>query len=202
MTLKPSGGGAKTSIDSIDRLLGRLREIRLPPTEAQWFERIEQVFESLPRGQDPYYCRVTLLGNEEQDHLVRGSEQLLFPFLRKFRLVQGTEKSKEVKTTSQDNKPIDDMIIRYPGLPLLVEFYEHTTDEKPSENPLKFSEPWACLRMFHDCYDGRKKGYIRLNMKNEEGRGGVLYLLLEFFSDNECERKVDVPTPEQWPSLQ
>ncbi len=197
---KTIGGGAKTSIERIDQMLGRLREIQLPPTETKWFERIEQVFVSLPRGQDPYYCRVTLLGKEEQDRLVRGSEQLLLPFFRKFRLVQGTEKSGEVRTTSQDNKPIDDMIIRYPGPPLLVEFYEHAGDEKPSTS-VKFSEPWACLRMFHQCYDGRKKGYIRLNIKSEEGRGGVLYLLLEFCSDNECAHKVDVPTPEQWPSL-
>ena len=197
---KTIGGGAKTSIDRIDQLLGRLREIQLPPTETQWFERIEQVFVSLPRGQDPYYCRVTLLGKEEQDRLVRGSEQLLLPFFRKFRLVQGTEKSEEVRTISQDNKAIDDLIVQYPGPPLLVEFYEHAGDEKPSTS-VEFSEPWTCLRMFHQCYDGRKKGYVRLNIKSEEGRGGVLYLLLEFFSDNECSRQVDVPTPEQWPSL-
>jgi hypothetical protein len=195
------GGGAKTSIDRIDQLLSRLREIELPPADTQWFERVEQVFVNLPSGQDPYYCRVTLLSKEEQDRLVRTSEQLLLPFFRKFRLVQGTEKSDEVRTISQDNKAIDDMIIQYPGPPLLVEFYEHAGDTEPSANPLKFSEPWACLRMFHECYDGRKKGCIRLNMKSEEGRGGVLYLLLEFFSDNECSRQVDVPTPERWPSL-
>ena len=197
---KTIGGGAKTSIDRIDQLLGRLREIQLPQAETQWFERIEKVYLSLPRGQQPYYGRVTLLGKEEQDRLVRGSEQLLLPFFRKFRLVQGTGKSEEVRTISQDNRAIDDMIIQYPGPPLLVEFYEHAGDEKPSTS-VEFHEPWACLRMFHECYDGRKKGYIRLNIKSEEGRGGVLYLLIEFFSDNECSRQVDVPTPEQWPSL-
>jgi hypothetical protein len=197
---KAIGGGAKTSIDRIDQLLGRLREIQLPPTETQWFERIEKVYKSLPRGQQPYYSRVTLLGKEEQDRLVRGSEELLLPFFRKFRLAQGADKSGEVRTISQNNKAIDDLIIKYPGPPLFVEFYEHAGDEKPSISE-EFPEPWACLRMFHQCYDGRKKGYIRLNIKNEEGRGGVLFLLIEFFSDNECSRQVDVPTPEQWPSL-
>jgi len=198
---KTIGGGAKTSIDRIDQMFGRLREIQLPQNETQWFEKIERLFVSLPGGQDPYYCRVTLLSNKEQNRLVRGSEQLLLPFFRKFRLVQGKDKSREVRTISKDNKAIDDLIIQYPGPPILVEFYEHAGDEKPSTNPVKFSQPWACLRMFHECYDGRKKGYIRLNMKSEEGRGGVLYLLLEFYSDNECTRKVDMPTPEQWPSL-
>ena len=197
---KTIGGGAGTTIDRIDQLLGRLRQIQLLPAESQWFERIEKVYKSLPAGQQPYYGRVTLLGKEEQDRLVRSGEELLLPFFRKFRLVQGTETSEEVRTISQDNQAVDDMIIRYPGPPLRVEFYEHAGDEKPKTS-VEFPEPWACLRMFHQCYDGRKKGYIRLNIKSEEGRGGVLYLLIEFFSDNECSRQVDMPTPEQWPSL-
>ncbi|MHC4692675.1 MAG: type VI secretion protein IcmF/TssM N-terminal domain-containing protein [Planctomycetota bacterium] len=197
---KTIGGGARTTIDKIDQLLGRLRQIQLLPAEAQWFERIEKVYQSMPKGQQPYYGRITLLGKEEQDRLVRGDEELLLPFYRKFRLAQGTDKSEEVRTISQDNQAVDDMIIRYPGPPLLVEFYEHAGDEEPKTN-LEFPEPWACLRMFHQCYDGRKKGHIRLNIESEEGRGGVLYLLIEFFSDNECSRQVDMPTPEQWPSL-
>ena len=31
--------------------------------------------------------------------------------------------------------------------------------------------------------------------------GGVIYLLLEFFTDNECTHEVDMPTPDRWPSL-
>jgi hypothetical protein len=197
---KTIGGGAGTTIDRIDQLLARLRQIQLLPAEAQWFERIEKVYKSLPAGQQPYYGRVTLLGKEEQDRLVRSGEELLLPFFRKFRLVQGTEKSEEVRTISQDNQAVDDMIVRYPGPPLRVEFYEHAGDEEPKTS-LEFPEPWACLRMFHECYDGRKEGYISLTIKSEEGRGGVLYLLIEFFSDNECSRQVDMPTPEQWPSL-
>ncbi|NIP22692.1 MAG: hypothetical protein GWN67_01970 [Phycisphaerae bacterium] len=197
---KTIGGGARTTIDKIDQLLGRLRQIQLLPAEAQWFERIEKVYQSMPKGQQPYYGRITLLGKEEQDRLVRRDEELLLPFFRKFRLVQGAEKSEEVRTISQDNQAVDDLIIRYPGPPVLVEFYEHAGDEEPNTS-VEFPEPWACLRMFHQCYDGRKKGYIRLNIESEEGRGGVLYLLIEFFSDNECSRQVDMPTPEQWPSL-
>ena len=197
---KTIGGGAKTGIDKMDQLLGQLRQIQLPPTDTQWFEKIEQVFVGLPRGREPYYCRVTLLGKKEQDRLVRGKEQLLLPYFRKFRLVQGTETSNEFRTSSQADVPVEDMIVRYPGPPLLVEFYQHAGDTAPSTS-LKFPEPWACFRMLHQCFDERKKGCIKLNVKGEDGRGGVLYLLLEFFSDSECKYMVDVPKPDQWPSL-
>lgn len=197
---KSIGGGAKTGEDRVDQLLARLRGIEPPPTDSQWFGSIEQVFGSLPRGQEPYYCRLTLLGKEEQDRLVRADEQLLLPFFTKFRLVQGTDKSKQLRTTSQANVPVDDMIVKYPGPPVLVEFYKLAGDTEPSTN-VAFSEPWACLRMLRQCYDERKKGCVKLSVKDGQGRGGVFYLLLEFFSDSECTYPVDVPRPDQWPSL-
>lgn len=197
---KSVGGGAKAGDDKVDKLLAGLRGIEMPATDSQWFASIEQLFASLPRGQEPSYCRLTLLGKEEQDRLVRADEQLLLPFFTKFRLVQGTDRSKQLRTTSQANVPVDDMIIKYPGPPLLVEFYKLAGDTEPSTN-VKFSEPWACLRMFRQCYDERKKGCVKLGVKDETGRGGVFYLLLEFFSDSECRYAVDVPRPDQWPSL-
>jgi hypothetical protein len=195
------GGGAKTSIDRIDQLLSQLREIQLPPTDTQWFERVERLFESLPSGQEPYYCRITLLSLKEQERLAlgRNEQSLLSELFRKFRLVQGTNEDEKL-TTSAENVLLD-MIIQYPGQPLLVEFYLYPSDAKPTNTTLKFSEPWACLRMWNDLYDKRKEKCIELKV-DEEGKEFVLYLLLEFFSDNECSRKVDVPTPEQWPSLQ
>jgi len=191
------GGGKKTNIEALDNLLEQLREVQIPPTDTQWFERIEQVFASLPRGQEPYYCRVTLLSLKEQERLALGrNERSLFSELfRKFRFVQGTNKDEKL-TTSAENALLD-MIIRYPGPPLLVEFYLYPSDPEPNTT-LKFPEPWACLRMWNELYDKRKEKCIEFKV-DKEGKEFVLYLLVEFFSDNECSRKVDMPTPEQWP---
>jgi len=198
---KTVGGGASTGVDRLDLLLAQLRGIQAPPNDAQWFERVEQAFVGLPKGTEPYYCRITLLRMEEQERLVRGDEQLSLPFYRKFRLVQGTDTSKQLRTSSQANVLVDDMIAKYPGPPLLVQFYKHASDTEPSTS-VAFLQPWACLRMLDQCHDERQKGCIKLNVKGEEDeQGGVIYLLLEFFTDNECTHKIDMPTPDRWPSL-
>jgi hypothetical protein len=194
------GAGAKTGLDQVDPLLAQLRGIQMSPTDSDWFERVERTFEALPRAHEPYYCRITLLGAAEQDRLVRADEQLLLPFFRKFRLLQGTDTSKQLRTSSPTDVPVDDLIVKYPGPPVRVEFYKLASDAEPNTG-VTFSEPWACLRMLRQCHDGRKSGCVRLDVKGEEGQGGVLYLLLEFFADNQCSHKVDMPTPDQWPSL-
>jgi hypothetical protein len=194
-----AGGDSTTKIDRLDQLLKQLREIQIPSTDTQWFEGVERLFEGLPSGQEPYYCRVTLLSLKEQERLAQGSnEQSMLSEFRKFRLVQGTNKSNEKLTTSAENAPLD-MIIQYPGPPLIVEFYLYPGDTE-ANTALKFSEPWACLRMWNELYDKRKDKCIKLKV-DKQGKEMVLYLLLEFFTDSECSYKVDVPEPDQWPSL-
>jgi hypothetical protein len=194
------GGGAQTGLDAVDPLLAQLRGIQMPAGDSDWFERVERTFEALPRAHEPYYCRITLLGAAEQDRLVQADEQLLLPFFRKFRLLQGTDTSKQLRTSSPTDVPVDDLTLKYPGPPVRVEFYKLAGDTEPNTG-VTFSEPWACLRMLRQCHDERKSGYVKLNVEGEEGQGGVLYLLLEFFADNQCSHKVDMPTPDQWPSL-
>ena len=46
-----------------------------------------------------------------------------------------------------------------------------------------------------------KQGYVKLEVESDEGLGGVLLLQLEFFKDSEGENAVELPDPDQWPSL-
>jgi len=201
---KTLGAGAATDIDEVNQLLAQLRSIQLPANDTKWFESVERLFESLPRGQEPYYCRVTLLDAKEQATLARQqNEQPVLDFIRKFRLVQGTRKSRQLGTGASDDVPVENLIVEYPGPPLLVEFYRYTGDSTPIESAtLTFPEPWASLRMLRQCYEGQKKGCVKLTVKStDEQGGGVLYLRLEFFRDQECKQAVNVLTSDQWPSL-
>jgi hypothetical protein len=194
------GEGVETGVETVDQSLAQLRGIQPPPNDAPWFAAVEQLFQSLPRGQEPYYCRVTLLGAEEQERLGQGAEPLLLPFFRKFRLVQGTDRSRQLRTSSPASVPVDDMIVKYPGPALLVEFYRHAGDAEPSTS-VAFPEPWPCLRMLRQSCDERKKGCVKLNVKGGDEQECVFFVLLQFFTDNECTHEVDMPTLDQWPSL-
>jgi hypothetical protein len=192
------GAGAKTGSDEINEQLKLLREVR--PTEAykQWFERIEGIFRCLPQAKDPYYCKITLLSQNEQRKLVEQQEKVLLDYLTEFRLVQGDYKSGRSNTRSSENSSVG--IFQYPGSPLSIEFFQYPSDTE-KHTSVEFSQPWAPLRMLHQCYDGRKKGYIKLKVESEKSLGGVLFLQLEFFKDNDCKYPVDLPSPDQWPSL-
>ena len=60
---------------------------------------------------------------------------------------------------------MDDLIVEYPGPPLLFEFYKLIGDTEPSGNA-SFPEPWGCLRMLRQGYDERRKGRIKLTVKD------------------------------------
>jgi len=192
------GTGAETGYDKIDEQLRRLRGVPPPEAYREWFKGIEGVFKCMPEGEDPYYCRVTLLGQGEQRKLVRGGEELLLDYLTEFRLVQEDQKSGRSNTRSRQNLSVG--TVKYPGPPLRIEFYQYPSDTE-AHTSVEFSPPWAPLRMYHQGYDGRKKGYVRLEVKSKEGLGGVLYLQLEFYRDIDGKYPVELPAPDGWPSL-
>ena len=192
------GAGGKTGYDEADELLQQLRGVMLPEPYQEWFEEIERVFQGLPRTEDPYYCRITLLGQNEQRTLLKQDEQLLLDYLTEFQIVQGDNKSGRLNTRSRDNVSV--AMFRYLGPPLHIEFYQYPSDTE-MHTSVAFPQPWAPLRMLHQCYDGRKQGYVKLQVKSEKGLGGVLFLQLEFYSDIEGKHKLDFPSLEQWPSL-
>jgi hypothetical protein len=90
-------------------------------------------------------------------------------------------------------------MVTYPGPSLSVEFYQYPSDTEPRAR-MEFLPPWACLRMLHQCYDKNSKGHIKLNVRTNEGLGGVFFLQLDFYRDGEAARKVEMPKPDQWPS--
>lgn len=193
------GAGAKTGNDQIDEQLKQLRDVVLPEPYKQWFDGIESVLQGLPQAEDPYYCKITLLGQNEQSKLVGKEEQLLFDYLTEFRLVQGDDKSERFNTRSRDDLSVG--MFMYPGSALNIEFYQYPSDTEMHTNA-EFSGPWAPLRMFHQCYyDRGTKGYAKLEVKSDKGLGGVLFLQLEFCKDIDGKYPVDFPNPEQWPSL-
>jgi len=192
------GSGAKTGSDDIDERLQLLRGVDLPEPYRQWFEGIEKVFKGLPQAEDPYYCRITLLGQNEQRTLVKQNEQLLLDYLTEFRIVQGDNKSGRLNTRSRENFSVG--MFGYPGQSLNIEFYQYPSDTE-MHTSVEFPQPWSTLRMMHQCYDGRKQGYVRLQVKSDKGLGGVLFLQLEFYRDIEGKYALEFPSMEQWPSL-
>ena len=95
------GAGARTGSDKTDEQLKRLSGMILPEPYTQWFEGIEQVFKSLPKAEDPYYCKIILLGQNEQRKLVGQNEKPLLDYLTEFRLTQGDQKSERFNTYVQ-----------------------------------------------------------------------------------------------------
>jgi hypothetical protein len=129
---------------------------------------------------------------------VEQGEQLLLDYLTEFKLVQGDHKSERLNTRSREN--LSAGMFRYPGSSLVIEFYQYPSDTE-MHTSAEFPQPWAPLRMLHRCYDQRRKGYIKLEVKSEKGLGGVLFLQLEFCKDIDGKYPVDFPSPDKWPSL-
>ena len=184
------GAGQKTDIDEVDIELKRLQK---PLVESQKklveLEQIKQVFGGLPKSGSPCYCRIKLLSEKTQRSLLQKDEVPLSDYLTELRFVQGTRQSERFNTRSREDLNV--CTVKYPGPQLNVEFYRWSSDTEPQHPVLKYPEPWACLRMLHDCYQKQTKGYIRLNVKTKEGLGGILYLQLEFFNDSDCTQPVD-----------
>jgi len=179
------GSGMKTNIYEVDIELKRLRE------EATRGDLpIEQVFGGLPKSGSLCYCRIKLLSEKTQRSLLQKGEDSLSDYLRDLRFVQGNRESERFRTSSR--KDLNLCTVKYPGPQLNIEFYRWSSDTEPQRPVLKYPEPWACLRMLHDCYQQQTKGYIRPNVKTKEGLGGILYLHLEFFYDSDCIQPVDV----------
>ena len=184
------GAGEKTDIDKVNIELKQLKEqetsIDYPGIN---LKKIEQVFGGLPKSGSPCYCRIKLLSEKTQRSLLQKGEDSLSDYLRELRFVQGNRESERFRTSSR--KDLNLCTVKYPGPQLNVEFYRWPSDTEPQHPVLKYPEPWACLRMLHDCYQKQTKGYIRLNVKTKEGLGGILYLQLEFFNDSDCTQPVD-----------
>jgi len=192
------GVGDETGSDKIDEQLKRLREVILPEPYQQWFGRIEKVFQCLPKTEDPYYCKIILLSQNEQRKIIGQDEKLLIDYLTEFRLVQGDRKSERFNTRSRENLSVG--MFEYPGSSLHIEFFQYPSDTE-MHTSAEFPEPWAPLRMLHQCYDQKRKGYVKLEVKSEKDLGGVLFLQLEFYRDADGKYPVDFPSPDQWPSL-
>ncbi len=193
----------ETELDEVNKQLERLREIPLPESDREWTRAIRQVFQGLPEGETPYYCKVVLLSEDKQNRFLRedgikGQKKLLVADLRAFKFVQGRHESLTRKTGSPRDLNVD--TVEYPGPPIRIEFYRYLDDSKPWTS-LPFSEPWAPLRMLHQYYLEGRKGCIRLDVPDKEGLGGVLYLQLEFCSEYDGKSDIDLPKPNDWPSL-
>ncbi|MFC1792724.1 type VI secretion protein IcmF/TssM N-terminal domain-containing protein [Planctomycetota bacterium] len=192
------GAGEKTGSDKINEQLKNLNGMILPEPYKQWFEGIEQVFKSLPQAEDPYYCKIILLGQNEQRKLVGQNEKLLLDYLTEFGIVQGDQNSERFNTRSGENMSVG--MFKYPASSLQIEFYQYPSDTE-KHTSVEFPQPWAPLRMLHQYHDARKEGYVKLEVKSEKDLGGVLFLQLEFFKDIDGKYPVSFPGPDQWPSL-
>ncbi len=183
------GSGQKTNINEVDVELKQLKEQETPiDYPGINLKKIEQVFGGLPKSGSPCYCRIKLPSEKTQRSLLQKGQDFLSDYLTELRFVQGSQESERFNTRSREDLNL--CTVKYPGPELNVEFYQYPSDTKP-RTVLKFSEPWACLRMLCQGSDNQKKGYIRLNVDSKEGLGGILFLYLEFFNDIDCKQPVD-----------
>ncbi len=184
------GAGEKTSIDRVDTELRRLREPLAVRPQQTRVDRIIQVFRGLPRGEMPYYCRITLLGAKDQ-------EGALLDQVREFAITQGSDES--VRRTSQQASVLVGTV-KYPGPPVTVAFYTYRKDSDAAAlASIEFSEPWACLRMLHECsVPDKEQGYIRLY---QEKMPAGLWLKLEFCRERDGSGPVSFPRINDWPSV-
>jgi hypothetical protein len=170
-----------------------LKQLLEPLVESQKrldeLEQIEKIFGGLPTSGNLCYCRIKLLSERTQRSFLRQGEETLSDYLTELRFVQGSQRSERFNTRTRDDLNV--CVVKYPGPQLQVEFYQYPSSTEPGK-VLSFPEPWACLRMLKQSFDSQKKGYIRLNVDSKDDNlGGILYLQLEFFNDNDCEQPVD-----------
>ncbi|MHC5061575.1 MAG: type VI secretion protein IcmF/TssM N-terminal domain-containing protein [Planctomycetota bacterium] len=168
----------------------------LPEDEKLRFDKVIQVLRSLPTGDSPYYCKISLLNPSEQDDSIN--------YLRVVRIMQGSETGDRLRTSSGDVLHVAE----YPGEPIKVEFYRYLDDTSPTATR-EFIGPWACLSMMHEDPDPEQKKFIAVKLKAEyEGSDLVLKeqelllrLKLEFYADPGCteEKKIVVPMAKDWP---
>ncbi len=183
------GAGLNMQISNVNEQLKRLREPPVPTSLEPWVETIKQIFQGLPEDQEPYYCKITLLSQKEQDNDILG-------FVREIWLVQG---NKQIGLRTRQAEDVVVETFEYPGQSVKIEFYRYPkdSDEKPVAN-FEFQPQWACLKMLHKHYcEGKKQGYIGLQIEDK----GEFYLQLEFYKDSDCTYPVDFPRLDQWPSL-
>jgi hypothetical protein len=194
------GGGAETGLDRVDKLLGQLRSSAISDKQVL---AVKKLFEGLPEPPASFYCRIILPNEKEQQRHLRTDETLLLSVFREFRVVQGTKACPRLRTSSVDEKGASAGTVIYPGPAVRIEFYAYPSvpDDQPSAT-LEFSQPWACLRMLCLAEPDKGKGYIKLDVKDSQGSGGVLYLRLEFCREYDGKCDIDLPKPGDWPVSQ
>jgi len=195
------GGGGATGNATLDKLFERMRSFS---TADKWALTTKQLFDTLPRPGAVYHCRVTLLSEKEQYDLLPQGETLLLGDFTEFRLVQANQKGRRLRTRARDEKGTPVATIKYPGPPAAFEFYRYPSD--PDNQPrtkIEFTQPWSSLRMLATNAEPDKgAGYIKINVKDKEGLGGVLYLKLEFCKEYEGDCKIELPKISDWPAMQ
>ena len=184
------GAGEKTRIDKVDTELRRLREpLAITPQQTR-VEGIIQVFRGLPGGETPYYCRITLLGANNQ-------EAALLDQVREFAITQGSD-----ETVRRTRQQADAFVgtVKYPGPPVTIAFYTYRKDSDPAAlGRMEFSQPWACLRMLHECsVPDKEQGYVRLY---QDKMPAGLWLKLEFCRERDGSGPVSFPRINDWPSV-
>ncbi|MBN2592640.1 MAG: hypothetical protein JXA81_03960 [Sedimentisphaerales bacterium] len=191
------GSGADTELSSVDK---QLKQLRPAVTSDKWFQAIKKLFRGLPEPPASYYCRIILPNVKEQKRLLRENETLLSDLFREFRIVQGTKSFPRLRTDSVDEKGTTVCMLQYPGPPIGIEFYSHPSvpDDQPSAR-LDFSQPWACLRMLCLAEPDKGKECIKLDVKDDQGSGGVLYLRHEFCREYDGKCDIDLPKLSEWP---
>jgi len=191
------GGGADTGLARVDKLLERLRPSAVSDKRVQ---AIKKLFRGLPEPPASYYCKIILPNGKEQERLLGANEALLWSVFREFRVIQGTQTCLRLRTNSVDEKGTPVCTVLYPGSSIRFEFYSYPSDDQPSAS-LEFLQPWACLRML--CLtEPDKGGYIKLNVKDKQGSGGVLFLRLEFCREYDGKCDIDLPKLSEWPLSQ
>ncbi|MBA7555432.1 hypothetical protein ES705_48094 [subsurface metagenome] len=178
------GAGAKTGYIELDKLLKRLSEPSVPDKER--IERVRQVLLGLPRGQKPYYCKISFVSPISAVHT------------RRIEIKQnGMESGRQDIDTAGPN---EFYTVEYgTDKSICINFYQYPDEEKDPNAVQQlgpFEGRWAIMKVLRECNDYDlmvSSGQIQILLpvpdkdENDNNIEKQLYLKLEFFRDKEGE---------------
>lgn len=183
----------------INELLKKLSEPPVDTSSKKWIVGIKKVIHGLPVGGNVYYCRISVLNENDQRKLLREGEQYLpvnRSYCELFQDGQGNGLAR-IRNLGEENKLLGTVKYPHDG-PIRLLFYTGTGEGDDKPITLEFPKPWACLRMLHKFSEPDKgEGYIKLKKKELPG---VIWLKLDFCKKSDGNEAISFPKINDWPS--
>jgi hypothetical protein len=193
--------GGLTRFDQVDKVLKRLRELELKPSDADFVRRLAALLDALPGAGERFSCSVSILGDKQRRQyeadtkLPLGNETWL-----QLALFQGEQRQGIEIADRPDIVPIGPA--RYPGEPVQFRAKRFTDPNARFEAlwPADVAKGtahanWSVLRLLHvpgvrRAPDG-KQWHVPVPL-DDKGKPMVIWVQLDFDHP--------LPPPREWPA--